>query len=136
MDRVNYNNLEDIDRLIEKLEREMPSNTSSNSKINKAIERRKEQINELKKISRAAKQQEEDERILRKLEKENDSIDEVIAGMKKWVNKTVNTNSVQSYCFESRVGESNCGCYESRTYSYKNNHDCGYGSESRASESR
>ena len=38
MDKVNYNNLEDIDKLIEKLERELPSSISSNSKVNKAIE--------------------------------------------------------------------------------------------------
>ena len=136
MDKVNYNNLEDIDKLIEKLERELPSSISSNSKVNKAIERRKEQINELKKISKIAKQQEEDEKILCKLERENDSIDEVIAGMKKLVNVNVNTNTVSGYCFDSRTGESNCDCYESKTYSYRNNHDCCYGSESRTSESR
>ena len=46
-----YNNLDDIDSLIEKLEREMPTITSNNPRINQALEQRRQKIEELKEKS-------------------------------------------------------------------------------------
>ena len=49
VNNTRYNNLDDIDSLIEKLEREMPTIQSNNPRINQALEQRRQKIEELKK---------------------------------------------------------------------------------------
>ena len=122
-----YNDLENIDTLIEKLEAAIPMPTSDDSRINGAISKRKKQIAELKKIRDEAKKQSQ-------IEEENDEIDEVIKEYKKLVkikkqaiNKRYNPQSSSNYSSESRSSESN--------YSYRPSYSS-YSSESRSSESR
>lgn len=44
VNNTRYNNLDDIDSLIEKLEREMPTITSNNPRINQALEQRRQKL--------------------------------------------------------------------------------------------
>lgn len=110
-----YNNLEDIDALIEKLEREMPTITSNNLKINQALVHRKQKIAQLKILRDEAKRILEEEKQLRMLEQANAEIEEAIDNLKKIVKKPSKPKNKPSY----------------PSYS------CGYASESRDSgESR
>ena len=86
-----YNNLDDIDSLIEKLEREMPTITSNNPRINQALEKRRQKIEELKRLRDEAKRESEEEKQLRMLEQSNDELDVVIGNVKKLVRKPANT---------------------------------------------
>lgn len=108
-----YNDLENIDTLIEKLEAAIPMPTSDDSRIKGAISKRKKQIAELKKIRDEAKKQSQIEEELGKIEEENDEIDEVIKEYKKLVkikkqaiNKRYNPQSSSNYSSESRSSES------------------------------
>ena len=78
-----YNNLDDIDSLIEKLEREMPTIASNNPRINQALEQRRQKIEELKRLRDEARRESEEEKQLRMLEQSND----VIGNVKKIVKK-------------------------------------------------
>ena len=55
VNNTRYNNLDDIDSLIEKLEREMPTITSNNPRINQALEQRRQKIEELKRLTNEAR---------------------------------------------------------------------------------
>lgn len=66
--KIRYNNLDDIDSIIEKLEREMPASTSNNPRINEALEKRRQKIEELKKLAEEAKVKLEEEKQLKMLE--------------------------------------------------------------------
>ena len=78
-----YNNLEDIDKLIEYLENSLPANNFGSQRFNQALDKRKRQIEELKKLSAEAKRQTEEERITRQLEEENEEIDSQIEDVKR-----------------------------------------------------
>lgn len=82
-----YNNLEDIDSLIEKLESEMPNITSNNPKINQALSQRKQKIEELKRLRDEAKRRTEEEDVLKMLERSNSELDDAISSVKKLVRK-------------------------------------------------
>lgn len=82
-----YNNLEDIDSLIEKFESEMSNITSNNPKINQALSQRKQKIEELKKLRDEAKRRTEEEELLSMLERSNSELDDAISSVKKLVRK-------------------------------------------------
>ena len=97
-----YNNLDDIDSIIEKLEREMPTSTSNNPRINEALEKRRQKIEELKKLAEEAKVKLEEEKQLKMLEQSNDELDCIIYNMKQMVKKPIKPNSsYSSYNFSS-----------------------------------
>lgn len=134
---IKYNNLENIDLLIERLESNLPTSTINDARVKKALTKRNEQILELKKIREEARKQIEVEAELSRLESANDEIDDVIDELKKLVkvkkediNRKYNYNQPSScYSSESRSSESN--------YSYQptySSYSCS--SESRSSESR
>lgn len=140
---IKYNNLENIDLLIEKLESNLPTSTINDVRVKKALSKRNKQILELKKIRDEARKQVEIEAELARIERVNDEIDDVIVELKKLVkvkkeeiNNKYNYNqssysqaSCSYYSSESRCGESN--------YSYQpscSSYPCS--SESRSSESR
>lgn len=87
MSESRNNNLDDIDSLIEKLEREMPTITSNNPRINQALEQRRQKIEELKRLRDGARRESEEEKQLRMLEPSNDELDNVIGNVKKLVRK-------------------------------------------------
>ena len=62
VNNTRYNNLDDIDSLIEKLEREMPTITSNNPRINQALEQRRQKIEELKRLRDEARRESEESR--------------------------------------------------------------------------
>lgn len=62
VNNTRYNNLDDIDSLIEKLEREMPTITSNNPRINQALEQRRQKIEELKRLRDEARRESEEEK--------------------------------------------------------------------------
>lgn len=135
---IKYNNLENIDLLIERLESNLPTSTINDARVKKALTKRNKQILELKKIREEARKQIEVEAELSRLESANDEIDDVIDELKKLVkvkkediNRKYNYNQPSSsyYSSESRSSESN--------YSYQptySSYSCS--SESRSSESR
>lgn len=88
--KIRYNNLDDIDSLIEKLEREMPTIQSNNPRINQALEQRRQKIEELKRLRDEARRESEEEKQLRMLEQSNDELDVVIGNVKKLVRKPAN----------------------------------------------
>lgn len=91
--KIRYNNLDDIDSIIEKLEREMPASTSNNPRINEALEKRRQKIEELKKLAEEAKVKLEEEKQLKMLEQSNNELDCIIYNMKQMVKKTIKPNS-------------------------------------------
>lgn len=100
--KIRYNNLDDIDSIIEKLEREMPTSTSNNPRINEALEKRRQKIEELKKLAEEAKVKLEEEKQLKMLEQSNDELDCIIYNMKQMVKKLIKPNSsYSSYNFSS-----------------------------------
>lgn len=139
-----YNSLENIDVLIERLEENLPTSSINDIRVKKAISKRQQQINELKRIRDEARQQAKVLEELTKIEDENDDIDEVIGELKKLVkvkkeevNKRYSYNSYNDsqptygyFPSESRSSESNYSSYCSNTSRYP----CS--SESRSSESR
>lgn len=82
VNNTRYNNLDDIDSLIEKLEREMPTITSNNPRINQALEQRRQKIEELKRLRDEARRESEEEKQLRMLEQSNDELDDIIGSVK------------------------------------------------------
>ena len=80
-----YNKITDIDELITELSSSILTSSSDNQQINDAINKRKQQLEELRNLRAKAyeKQQEEEKRKteeleLAKLKSENDVIDEII----------------------------------------------------------
>lgn len=135
---IKYNDLENIDVLIEKLEANLPISTVDDERVKKALSRRAKQIEELKKIRDEARREVEVEAELAKIENDNNEIDDVINELKKLVKvkkKTINNNyfdnSYSDCSSESRSSESNY-CYRT---SYSPSYSS-YSSESRSSESR
>lgn len=113
VNNTRYNNLDDIDSLIEKLEREMPTIKSNNPRINQALEQRRQKIEELKRLREEAKRKLEEEKQLRMLEQSNDELDDVIANVKKLVRKPMKIKN-----------NSTCSSYSSSGYSSES-HDLG-----------
>lgn len=77
-----YNNLDDIDKLIDELEQNFPIGISSNARYNQALDKRKKQIEELKMLRDEAMKIKEEEQEILKFEQQNDEIDAAINDIK------------------------------------------------------
>ena len=97
VNNTRYNNLDDIDSLIEKLEREMPTITSNNPRINQALEQRRQKIEELKRLRDEARRESEEEKQLRMLEQSNDELDDIIGSVKILVRKPSKPKNNSTY---------------------------------------
>ena len=87
-----YNNLEDIDRLIERLEGNSYSNNNySSQRFNEAMDKRREKVEELKRLREEAKTLIEEEEGIIEVERENDEIDAAIDSVKQFL-KSKNEN--------------------------------------------
>lgn len=84
-----YNNLTDIDSLIERLEKEKPRILINSPRINQALNERNAKINQLKALREQIKKESEEEKILKTLEASNSELDEAIANVKKLVKTPV-----------------------------------------------
>lgn len=128
-----YNNLEDIDQLIEQLEQNIPKSSIASSRVDEAIQKRKRQIVDLKMLRDYAQIKAVEERELQRIDAENQQIDEVIKGFKKLV-KVAPKETFQSSS-ESNYGssESNYGCSNVRSTSnyYNSSSESRSGGESR-----
>lgn len=91
-----YNNLEDVDSLIEKLEGE-GTITSDNPIVNEALKQRIQKIEELKRLREAAKRAIEAEKQLKMLEKSNKELDAAISSVKNLVIKHTISSNESSY---------------------------------------
>lgn len=102
-DNRRFNNLEEIDELIKRLENENLALSTNNPKINQSLEKRRKKIEELKRLNEEAKQ-------LKMIKEENDSLDDAIKGIKNLIrrpNKKNNRVSSFDYSGESHdSGES------------------------------
>ena len=78
-----YNSLDDIDKLIEKLENSMNGTSVTSERANKVLAKRQQKIDELKKLVADARKAEEEERMVRRLEKENRQLDAAIDSLNK-----------------------------------------------------
>ena len=99
-----YNNLVDIDTLIEELESELPLKPTNSTKINQALEQRKKKIEQLKQLRNEIKTKEEEEKIFSEIQKSNAELDDIINNVKKLINKP--NKNIQTSTYESRNGES------------------------------
>lgn len=84
-----YNNLADIDALIERMEKETPQNPINSVKVNQALNQRRQKISELKTLRAQIEKEAEEEKILKTLEASNSELDEAIANVKKLVKTPV-----------------------------------------------
>ena len=102
-----YNNLEDIDKLIEKLENSLPVNNFGSQSFNQALDKRKRQIEELKKLREKARRKMEEDRQIRQLESQNDEVQDAINGMQRLLKRKTATTRRNNNSGESRdSGES------------------------------
>ena len=77
-ERRKYNSLDDIDKLIERLETSMKDIDLDSERVNKALEERKAKISKLKELANEARRKEKEDRILSQIEAENNDLDEAI----------------------------------------------------------
>lgn len=78
-----YNSLDDIDKLIERLESPKQSANLTSDRANQVLAQRKQKIDELKKLVADARKAETVERMIKKLEQENSELDNAIDSLKK-----------------------------------------------------
>jgi hypothetical protein len=83
----NITNIENIDKLIEKLEGNLPHDIANNRKYNSAVEKRRKQIEELKKLRIEAQRKLDEEEALKSILKENEEVDQAINNIKKFIKK-------------------------------------------------
>ena len=113
--KPNYNNLDDIDTLIARLESEMPKNSSVSPKVNSAYESRRKKLEELRNLQKQAREEQERQRqiakaeeVLPHIQQGNDELDSAIEQIKQMVKKP--TPEIRGYTYwddgESHNGES------------------------------
>lgn len=78
-----YNSLEDIDRLIERLESSLGNTQVTSERANQILTQRKQKIDELRKLVAAARQAEAEESLIRQLEQDNNELDAAINSINK-----------------------------------------------------
>lgn len=78
-----YNSLDDVDKLIEKLEFSMEGANLTSDRANQILAQRKQKIDELKKLVAEARKAEEEERMIKQLEQENRELDDSIDSLNK-----------------------------------------------------
>lgn len=84
---IKYNNLDDIDKLIERLEASLGDTKVTSERANQILAQRKQKIDELRKLVADARKVEEEEKIIRKLEQENSELDAVIDSLNKGLHR-------------------------------------------------
>lgn len=82
-----YNSLDDIDKLIERLESSMQSVNLTSDRANQVLAKRNQKINELKKLVAEARKAEGEERMINQLEQDNDELDKAIKSIKRGFSK-------------------------------------------------
>lgn len=106
-----YNDLDSIDELIERLEKEIPMNTSVSERVNSAYAARRRKIEELKKLQQQAREEQERQQQIAKAEEElssieqgNNELDAAIAKVKKMIKPSESSyyGSGESRSSESR----------------------------------
>ena len=80
-ERRKYNSLDDIDKLIERLETSMKDIDLDSERVNKALEERRAKISKLKELANEARRKEKEERIISQIEAENNDLDEAIENL-------------------------------------------------------
>ena len=78
-----YNSLDDVDKLIERLESSMQSANLTSDRANQVLAQRKQKIDELKKLVADARKTEAEERMIKQLEQENSELDDAIDSLNK-----------------------------------------------------
>lgn len=102
-----YNNLEEIDGLIETLEASMPGEISKNPRINKIFSARKKKIEELKRLREQVERKIDEDREIRELESENREAQYAIDNIKRFLKRNTSSTVRNSSSGESRdSGES------------------------------
>lgn len=139
MSNRNYNNLENIDQIIEKFENETIEIVGNSKRENELLSKRKEKIEQLKKLRDKARRKEHEN--INKLVEENDKLDELIAGFTSQNKQNIESDFSRSYdySYESRDDGESRNSGESRVVKVKKpSYDpYGFGCESRDSgESR
>lgn len=93
-----YNNLDDIDLLIERLEESIPKTRSVSDKVNAAYDERRRKIEELRSLQKEARAEQERQKQIAEAEKElsqinagNNELDQAINQIKQMVKKPVPT---------------------------------------------
>ncbi len=76
--RPQYNSLDDIDKLIERLEGSMNTTQITSERGNQILAQRKQKIELLKKLVAEARRMEAEQKMLEQLEKENSELDHAI----------------------------------------------------------
>lgn len=110
----NYNSLESIDKLIERLEPTLEGNVSTSPEMTRILKERQEKLERLKALKQQHALEEQEAEALSKLREDNDELDRAISSLEKMISKTRTSK------------ERSCGPYYSG----------GMPSESRSSESR
>lgn len=79
--KTQYNSLDDIDKLIERLEASLPNTQVTSERVNQVISQQKQKIEALKQLVVEAKRVESEEIVIRQLEQENSELDAAIDSM-------------------------------------------------------
>ncbi len=82
-EKKKYNSLDDIDKLIEKLEASMTTTAVTSEKANQILDQRRKKIEELKKLVAEARKAEAEDRMIKRLEQENSQLDDAIDSINK-----------------------------------------------------
>ena len=115
--KPNYNNLDNVDLLIARLESEIPKEESISTKVNSAYNTRRRKIEELKLLQREAREEEARQRkisqaedALPHIQEGNDELDEAISQVRQLVKKPTQSYETMGYTYwddgESHDGES------------------------------
>ncbi len=81
--KTQYNSLDDIDKLIERLEASFGTTQVTSERANQILAQRKQKIESLKQLVADARKAETEERIIQQLEQENSELDDAIDSMNK-----------------------------------------------------
>jgi len=82
-----YNSIDDVDKLIKKLEASLPNVESDNPAINAALETKRQKINELKELVAQAKAKAAEAKILAQLQQDNDELDKAMDSVNRGFKK-------------------------------------------------
>lgn len=78
-----YNSLDDIDKLIERMESSTQNVNLTSDRANQVLTQRKQKIEQLKNLVADARKAEEEERMIKQLEQENSELDNAIDSLSK-----------------------------------------------------
>lgn len=78
-----YNSLDDIDKLIERMESSTQNVNVTSDRANQILTQRKQKIEQLKNLVAAARKAEEEERMIKQLEQENNELDNAIDSLNR-----------------------------------------------------